>query len=78
MFGIDLDVLIALPFVLFFYFTPAIVATWNKHRHATSIRILNLLAGWTFIGWVAAAVWAYTENNRESKPKKKKADIRLK
>ena len=70
MFGINGEVLIALPFILLLYFTPSIVASWRKHSKATAIRILNLLAGWTFIGWVAAAVWAYTENNRDDKKRK--------
>jgi len=51
-------------FLVFLYFVPSIVATWRKHSKATSIRILNILAGWTFIGWIIAAVWAYSENNR--------------
>lgn len=69
MFGINEEILIALPFILLFYFAPSIVASWRKHSKATSIRLLNLLAGWTFLGWVAAAVWAYTENNRVGKKK---------
>ena len=64
MFGINEEILIALPFILLFYFAPSIVASWRKHSKATSIRVLNFLAGWTFLGWVAAAVWAYTEDNR--------------
>jgi alpha/beta superfamily hydrolase len=64
MFGVDGLALIILLFFLLFYFAPAIVATQRNHSKATAIRILNLLAGWTFIGWVAAAVWAYTEDNR--------------
>lgn len=74
MFGINETVLIALPFIIFIYFTPAIIATWHKHSQATAIRILNLLLGWTFLGWAIAAVWAYTENNRD-KNKYRKADI---
>lgn len=64
MFGIDGDVLIFLPFVAMIYFAPAIAATYRKHSKATAIRLLNILAGWTLFGWIAAAVWAYTEDNR--------------
>ena len=38
------------------YFLPAIVGS-NK-RNYNAILILNLLLGWTLIGWVIALVWA--------------------
>ena len=41
---------------LFLYFLPAFLAR-NK-ANFTPILILNLLAGWTFIGWIIALVWA--------------------
>lgn len=75
MFGIDGEILIALPFILLLYFTPSIVAARHLHSKATAIRILNLLAGWTFVGWVAAAVWAYTENNRADKNEQARAEL---
>lgn len=38
------------------YFIPSIIA-YNK-KNATAIIALNLLLGWTFLGWVGALVWA--------------------
>ena len=38
------------------YFIPSYVGR-NKRNH-TSIILLNLFLGWTFIGWVVALVWA--------------------
>jgi uncharacterized membrane protein YqaE (UPF0057 family) len=38
------------------YFIPTIVGR-NK-RHATAICVLNILLGWTVIGWIVAMVWA--------------------
>jgi hypothetical protein len=38
------------------YFLPAIVAA--KFRNAGAIFVLNLLLGWTLIGWIVALVWA--------------------
>lgn len=38
------------------YFLPAIIG--RKQRNAWAIFVLNLLLGWTLIGWVAALVWA--------------------
>lgn len=48
---------------LAFYFLPTIIAAFSKHRQAGAIFVLNLLAGWTFIGWVAALVWAFVQSN---------------
>jgi len=41
---------------LFLYFLPAFLAR-NKPNF-TGVLLLNLLAGWTFIGWIIALVWA--------------------
>jgi hypothetical protein len=45
---------------LLLYFLPALVAERRRHPNRTSIGVLNLLLGWTLIGWVAALVWACT------------------
>lgn len=40
------------------YFLPAIIAESRRHHNKGAIIVLNLLLGWTFVGWVAALVWA--------------------
>jgi hypothetical protein len=40
------------------YFTPAITAFESKKKNSIAIFTLNLLLGWTLIGWVLALVWA--------------------
>ena len=42
------------------YFVPFLLA--YNHKNVTAIFALNLFLGWTFIGWVAALVWALTNN----------------
>jgi T4 superinfection immunity protein len=42
------------------YCTPAIIASARGHRNSGAIWALNILLGWSFIGWVAAFVWALT------------------
>lgn len=37
---------------------PSIIAFKKNHPHRLFILILNILLGWTFIGWIAALVWA--------------------
>ena len=45
---------------LYIYFIPAIVG--RKHDEAIAIAVLNLLLGWTLVGWVLALVWASTSS----------------
>jgi hypothetical protein len=56
--------LVVAAIVLGLYFCPTIVAYQRSHRNALPIAVLNLLAGWTFLGWVAALVWALTRESR--------------
>ena len=47
---------------LFLYFLPAFLA---RHRSDfTAIFVLNLLAGWTFIGWIIPLVWALSSGQQ--------------
>lgn len=51
------------------YFLPTIAATVQKKRNAGAIFVLNVLAGWTVIGWIVAAVWAATVDPERATPK---------
>lgn len=52
--------------VLIFYCLPVIIAIKRKHPSAMGIGILDILLGWTFIGWIIALIWASssTGNNQ--------------
>lgn len=52
--------LAVLVLVVCLYFLPAIVASSRKHHNANAICIVNLLFGWTVIGWCIALIWAVT------------------
>ncbi|MGY2294284.1 superinfection immunity protein [Pseudomonas yamanorum] len=56
-------VLLALCFVI--YFLPTLVASGRNHANATPIFLVNLLLGWTFLGWVVAIVWAFSANTEK-------------
>ncbi len=45
--------------VLFSYFLPTIVAVLRLHTHAVGVFIVNLLFGWTGIGWLVAQIWSF-------------------
>lgn len=40
------------------YFLPTFVAYSKGKKNRSAIAVLNLLTGWTVIGWVIALVWA--------------------
>jgi len=40
------------------YFLPIIIAAVRNMPHAVAISVLTVVAGWTFVGWVVALVWA--------------------
>jgi hypothetical protein len=46
------------------YFIPSIVG--YGHRNFGSILLLNLLLGWTVIGWVVAIIWAVSNDKKET------------
>jgi len=49
--------------VLVVYFLPTLIAVIRKHNSVIAIFVLNFLLGWSFIAWVIALVWAFSENN---------------
>lgn len=42
------------------YFLPLFIASFRKHPSVVAISALNFFAGWTFIGWLLALIWALT------------------
>jgi Na+/serine symporter len=55
-----IGVLIVLAIFTAIYLLPTIVASTRGHQSAVAIFFLNLLLGWTLIGWVVAVVWSFT------------------
>jgi hypothetical protein len=72
MYKLALSFLFVLIAIIITYFFPAIVPVARRKRNWGAILALNLLAGWTFVGWVAALVWALThdcgENGKKPAP----------
>lgn len=48
------------------YLFPALVAGFREHKNGNSIAVLNLLLGWTLLGWVVALVWAFSAQDEPS------------
>lgn len=47
--------------ILAVYFFPTLTAYSRGHHNRGAIGVLNFMLGWTFLGWVAALVWAFTQ-----------------
>lgn len=58
--------LLALAVLVALYFIPLIIAAWRNMPNAVAISVLNVVAGWTFVGWVVALVWACLDKPAES------------
>ena len=54
-------VIFGISMMLLVYFLPSIVAHVRGHANFSPILALNILTGWTAIGWVVAFVWSLTE-----------------
>lgn len=46
------------------YLAPWIIARFRQHDNSLAIFWLNLLLGWSFIGWIAAFIWALMAQKR--------------
>jgi T4 superinfection immunity protein len=42
------------------WWIPGFIASARKHHNCVSIWLVTLFLGWSFIGWVIALVWAFS------------------
>lgn len=52
------------------YMLPALIAHHRRHRNRLAITWLNLLLGWTLIGWIISLVWACTADTEPAKERR--------
>jgi hypothetical protein len=63
--GLPILVIILICFVAFFiHFLPTFVAGSRHVQNFWWILLVNLLFGWTLIGWIIALVWALNDRPR--------------
>lgn len=55
-----MEALIVFIVLMAVYLFPTFLAVSRQHRNTAPIAIINVLAGWTGIGWLVALVWAAT------------------
>jgi hypothetical protein len=49
------------------YCLPTIIASRKRHSQSTAISVLNILFGWTLVGYAVALVWSLTESRANQK-----------
>ena len=45
------------------YFVPTGLAWWMHVKSVRTIFYVNLVFGWTIVGWIVALMWAMAERN---------------
>lgn len=53
--------IIILILFLFVYFLPTIIANTRRHKYLSQVFMLNLLIGWTGIGYLIAIAWSLVD-----------------
>lgn len=59
---ISILTMIAIPLVICFYLLPTIIAIKRNHLQKVPIILINILLGFTAIGWIVALIWACMES----------------
>lgn len=57
-----MDNLLIVALLLFIYFLPTVIAVKRDHRSVNAIAVIDILFGWTLIGWLWAFIWSLTGN----------------
>ncbi len=47
------------------YFIPVIIAYMRKHNNTLAICLMTIFLGWTFLGWLAALLWALNSDTKD-------------
>lgn len=56
----ELAILLTTLLLIALHFLPWIIALMRNHHNTVAIFLVNLLLGWTLIGWVVALIWSFT------------------
>ena len=51
---------------IYFYVFPSLLAVHESHPHARAVALVNLLLGWTIVGWLASLFWVLSSAPKEA------------
>ena len=69
--------LIAMGISIIIYFIPAMIAKFRGSARTGGIFLLNLLAGATGVGWVAALVWALSSETKQDRERRRLVEDKI-
>jgi len=65
--GAAVRVIIGVILLLTLYLIPTGIALMRRHNKFMPILLVNLLLGFTGIGWIVALIWSFTSNVKEKR-----------
>ena len=67
--GMPVQVVLIFALAVVTYIFPALMAFRRGHPGRNGVLILNILIGWTVIGWIVALIWAFSQGAMTSAAK---------
>lgn len=56
------------------YFAPFIMAICRDHASLGTLLVVNLLLGWTVVGWIVALIWAASGQSTRDRQEQREAN----
>jgi len=47
------------------YCLPSIIAKIRNHNNLSAVILVNLLLGWSILGWIISLIWSFTDNTNK-------------
>ena len=64
-------VILALCAILYLYSLPFAIAYARRHKYTKTVFLLNLLLGWTGLGWIVLLIWAFAGKKKHYEQNRK-------
>lgn len=62
----DFGSFITIVVLIVVYFVPLMIAVRRDMVKVNGVAVLNLLLGWTLLGWIVALVWAVAGDRKQA------------
>lgn len=72
---VSASLVVAAVVVFVFYFVPTVVAVARQHPNTAPIVVVNVLLGWTLVGYAVALAWAFLAIDRDRYPVRRRRSL---